>query len=213
MSKALIIAIDGPAAAGKSTIARRVAAHYRLPHLDTGSLYRAVARDVIAMGKLLTDVEAAQTAARSLDTGSLADQTLRTKGNGEAASIVAAIPEVRAALTAFQREFAMRPSGAVVEGRDIGTVVCPDAHAKIFVTATAESRAIRRYAELRTYGEAITPEAVLSEIKDRDRRDMERPISPLRLASDAHLLDTTEMDIEKALAAAIELIDKVVHRG
>jgi cytidylate kinase len=209
----MIIAIDGTAAAGKSTLARRIARHYGLPHLDTGSLYRAVARDVMGAGHELTDGRAAAAAARHLDPATLSDPNLRLKGTGEAASVVAAIPEVRAALLAFQRNFAGQPGGAIVEGRDIGTVVCPDAHAKIFVTASLESRAQRRYAELTGYGVVITEETVLREIEERDRRDRERPISPLRPADGALLLDTTELDIEKAFAAALELIDKAASRG
>jgi CMP/dCMP kinase len=208
----MIIAIDGTAAAGKSTIARRIASHYGLPHLDTGSLYRAVARDVAAAGHALTDVKAAAEAARQLDPATLSDPNLRLKGNGEAASIVAAFPEVRAELIAFQRSFAANPSGAVVEGRDIGTVVCPDAEAKIFVTASPHARARRRYVELKGYGVETTEAAVLAEIVERDRRDRERPVSPLRPAEDALLLDTTELDIEKAFAAALELIDKAGSR-
>jgi cytidylate kinase len=208
----MIIAIDGTAAAGKSTLARRIAAHYGLPHLDTGSLYRAVARDVLKAEHALTDANAAAEAAQNLNPATLSDPDLRVKGYGEAASVVAAIPEVRAALIKFQRAFALQPGGSVVEGRDIGTVVCPDADAKIFVTATPESRARRRYLEFRSYGMDITEETVLQEIVTRDRRDRERPISPLRPAEDALLLDTTELDIEKAFAAALELIDKVASR-
>ncbi len=204
----MIIPIDGTAAAGKSTIARRIAQHYGLPHLDTGSLYRAVARDVIAAGHALTEVKAAAEAARRLNPATLSDPNLRLKGNGEAASIVAAFPEVRAELLQFQRSFAANPTGAVVEGRDIGTVVCPDAEAKIFVTASPHARARRRYAELKGYGVETTVAAVLAGIVERDRRDSERPVSPLRPAEDALLLDTTELDIEKAFAAALDLIDK-----
>ncbi|MFT4078505.1 (d)CMP kinase [Rhodomicrobium lacus] len=209
----MIIAIDGTAAAGKSTLARRVAQNYGLPHLDTGSLYRAVARDVMAAGHSLEDVRAASFAAKRLDPTTLGDPNLRLKGNGEAASVVAAIPDVRAALLEFQRAFAGQPGGAVVEGRDIGTVVCPEADAKIFVTASAESRAARRHRELVGYGVEITEEVVLAEIKARDKRDSERPVSPLKPAEDALLLDTTELDIEKAVAAALHLIDKVARRG
>ncbi|MFY9640423.1 MAG: (d)CMP kinase [Rhodomicrobium sp.] len=208
----MIIAIDGTAAAGKSTIARRIAQHYGLPHLDTGSLYRAVARDVIAAGHALTEVKAAAEAARRLDPATLSDPHLRLKGNGEAASIVAAFPEVRAELLQFQRSFAANPGGAVIEGRDIGTVVCPEAEAKIFVTASPHARARRRYIELKGYGVETTEGAVLAEIVERDRRDRERPVSPLRPAEDALLLDTTELDIEKAFAAALELIDKAGSR-
>ncbi len=208
----MIIAIDGTAAAGKSTLARRIAERYGLPHLDTGSLYRAVARDVLDSGHPLDDAAAAAHAAKRLDPATLADPTLRHKGRGEAASVVAAIPEVRAALLVFQRDFADRPGGAVIEGRDIGTVVCPNADAKIFVIASPESRAVRRHKELTGYGVDISEDAVLAEIKDRDRRDSERAISPLKPAKDALLLDTTELDIEKAFAAALELIDKVASR-
>jgi cytidylate kinase len=204
----MIIAIDGTAAAGKSTLARRIAAHYSLPRLDTGALYRAVARDVLKAGKQLTDKAAAEAAAKALDPETLSDPELRVKGAGEAASIVAAIPEVRAALMEFQRAFARQETGAVVEGRDIGTVVCPDADAKIFVTASLESRAHRRHKELLSYGMDISEETVLAEIRERDRRDRERPISPLIPAADALLLDTTELDIEKAFDAAIALIDR-----
>jgi len=209
----MIIAIDGTAAAGKSTLARRIAQRYGLPHLDTGSLYRAVARDVQCAGRGLDDADAAAEAAGKLDPATLSDPGLRLKGRGEAASVVAAFPQVRAALLMFQRSFAAQAGGAVVEGRDIGTVVCPQADAKIYVTASAESRASRRYKELLSYGVETTEEAVLHEIKDRDRRDSERPISPLKPAEDALLLDTTELDIEKAFAVALELIDKVASRG
>ncbi len=209
----MIIAIDGPAAAGKSTLARRIAQHFMLQHLDTGSLYRAVARDVIKAGKTVADANAAATAAQGINLATLSDPSLRLKGFGEAASVVAAFPSVRKELLAFQRSFAQRPGGAVIEGRDIGTVVCPDAHAKIFVTATAESRASRRYIELTGYGIGITEDAVLKEIRERDRRDSERPISPLKPADDALLLDTTELDIDKAFEVAVALIDRVASRG
>jgi cytidylate kinase len=209
----MIIAIDGTAAAGKSTLARRIAQRFGLPHLDTGALYRAVARDVAAAGFALTDVMAAAEAARRLDPSTLGDPKLRLKGNGEAASVVATFPEVRTELLTYQRSFASQPEGAVVEGRDIGTVVCPNAHAKIFVTASPESRARRRHAELLAYGMEITGEMVLREIVERDRRDRERAVSPLKPAEDALLLDTTELDIEKAFAAALELIEKVARRG
>jgi cytidylate kinase len=205
----MIIAIDGPAASGKSSIARMIAAHFGLPRLDTGCLYRAVAREVMLGGHDLNNVDAASAAARALDPAGLNDPDLRTKGYGEAASVVAAIPAVREALLGFQRDFAGQPGGAVIEGRDIGTVVCPNADAKLFLTATAESRARRRYLELKGYGMDITEERVLREIQERDHRDTTRAISPLRKADDAHLLDTTELDIEKAFLAAVDLIGAV----
>ncbi len=149
----MIIAVDDPAASGKGTLARRLARHFNLNYLDTGSLYRAVARDVMARGFRLDDTWAAVAAARALDPATLADPSLRERGIGEAASIVARIPEVRAALLDYQRSFARRPPGAVIDGRDIGTVVCPDADAKIFVTATPEVRAQRRFQELKDRGE------------------------------------------------------------
>lgn len=209
----MIIAIDGTTAAGKSTLARRIAAHYGLPHLDSGSLYRAVARDVMRANRPLTDRQAAKEAAEALDPSTLSDPNLRTKGFGEAASRVAAFEEVRAALLGFQRAFAQNPGGAVIEGRDIGTVVCPEADAKIFVTASLESRAERRFKELLSYGVDTTLEKVRTEIKERDERDRNRAISPLRKADDALELETTYLDIEKALGAALELIDKVASKG
>jgi CMP/dCMP kinase len=210
--RSMIIAIDGTAAAGKSTLARRIAAQYGLPHLDTGSLYRAVARDLMQADNELTNSKAASAAALRLDPETLGDPSLKRKGYGEAASIVAAIPEVRAALLTFQRDFADQPGGAVIEGRDIGTVVCPDAEVKIFVTASLESRAKRRFEELTGYGVVTTETQVAAEIADRDKRDRERPIAPLKQADDALLLDTTELDIEKALGVALELIDKVATK-
>lgn len=202
----MIIAVDGPAASGKSTLAKRIAAHYGLPHLDTGSLYRAVARDVLIGGGKLDDPQAGERAALGLDPGSLDDPALRKRGLGEAASIVAALPAVRAALLNFQRGFAGQAAGAVIEGRDIGTVICPDADVKIFVNASAESRARRRYLELSRNGERMTAETILAEIRERDRRDQTRAAAPLRQAPDAHLLDTTKLDIEAAFNAAVELI-------
>ena len=203
----MIIAIDGTAAAAKHAgeadrgALRAAALGHRLDLPGRG------ARRCQGRARL-TDIEAAAEAARNLDASTLSDPELRLKGTGEAASVVAAYPEVRAALLAYQRAFAANPGGAVLEGRDIGTVVCPGAHAKIFVSASAQARAARRYVELRGYGVDIAEETVLREIEDRDRRDRERPVSPLIPAKDALLLDTTELDIEKALAAALELIDK-----
>lgn len=202
----MIIAIDGPAASGKGTLARMIARHFGLPCLDTGLLYRAVARDVLARGFRLDDTWAVVSMARSLDPETLDDEELRAPGVGEAASRVAGIPEVRAALLEYQRAFARKPPGAVLDGRDIGTVVCPDADAKIFVTATPEVRARRRFLERQAQGEPVTYEQILELIKNRDARDAGRDSAPMRRAEDANLLDTTEMGIEAAFDAAVGLI-------
>ena len=202
----MIIAIDGPAASGKGTLARRIADHLGLAVLDTGLLYRAVARDTARMGFRLDDTWAAVAAARGLDPATLDDPALRGAAAGEAASVVARIPEVRAALLAYQRAFAAKKPGAVLDGRDIGTVICPDASVKLYVTATAEIRARRRFLELQAQGSARTEEQVLIDIKTRDARDMGRTVAPLRQAADAHLLDTTHLDIEAAVARALEIV-------
>ena len=210
----MIVAIDGPAASGKGTLARRIAAHFGLHHLDTGLLYRAVARDVQRRGGVLEDPATAAGAARSLDPASLDDPGLRNPGAGEAASIVARIPEVRTALREFQRSFAQRAPGAVLDGRDIGTVVCPDADVKVYVTATPEVRAQRRYLEMKGRGETATLEGVLAEIRRRDERDASRDASPMRPAADAFLLDTSNLDIEAAFDTAVGVIlRKAGQRG
>lgn len=209
----MIIAIDGPAASGKGTLAKRIAAHYRLPHLDTGALYRAVARDTLAGGGDLADPEAAAAAARRLDFGTLGDPGLRTAGLGEAASVVARHAVVRAVLLEYQRRFAKDRRGAVIDGRDIGTVICPDADVKLFVTATAEERAHRRYLELKENGIEISESEVLTDIRRRDERDRTRGASPLRQAEDAVLLDTTNLDIDAALRAAIDLIEAAMGQA
>jgi cytidylate kinase len=206
----MIIAIDGPAASGKGTLARKIAAHFNLSYLDTGALYRAVARDVRRTGGRLDDPVAAAAAARSLDAASLSDPGLRDPGVGDAASIVASIPQVRAALLEFQRDFARQEPGAVLDGRDIGTVVLPDADVKIFVTADTEVRARRRYAELAGRGEPVTFEGVLQVIRRRDERDSSRDSAPMRPAEDALLLNTTNLDIEQAFDAAVGLIQRKI---
>ncbi|ODS01764.1 cytidylate kinase [Methyloceanibacter superfactus] len=203
----MIIAIDGPAASGKGTVAKRIAVHYGLRHLDTGALYRAVARDTLAQGGELADSSAAAAAASRLDVATLDDPVLRTAGLGEAASVVARHPEVRAVLLAYQREFVRIPPGAVIDGRDIGTVICPNADVKLFVTATPEERAHRRFLELQAAGAAIAEAEVLADIRDRDQRDMTRTTAPLRQAEDAALLDTTNLDIDAAFRAAIDLVE------
>ena len=207
----MIIAIDGPAASGKGTLGKRIAAHYGLAHLDTGKLYRAVARDTLAMGKSPADASAALIAAKALDLATLGDPHLMDGGLGEAASIVASHPEVREALLAYQRAFARRKPGAVLDGRDIGTVICPDADVKLFVTAAPEERARRRYRELREAGNGISEAEVLADIRRRDERDKNRAAAPLVQAEDAVLLDTTNLDIDAAFKAAIDLIDAAMR--
>ena len=210
----MIIAIDGPAASGKGTLAKRIANHWGLAYLDTGLLYRAVARDVRSRGGALDDAAAAQGAAQKLDPASLDDPGLRHPGLGDAASIVARIPQVRTALLAFQRGFANRAGGAVLDGRDIGTVVCPEADVKLYVTASAEVRAERRYLERIGRGEPATYEAVLEDIRRRDERDAGREAAPMRPAADAFLLDTTDLAIEAAFDTAVGVISrKVGQRG
>ena len=205
MALRMIIAIDGPAASGKGTIARRLAAHYGLPHLDTGLLYRATAAALIAEDRDLYDEHAAVAAARGLGLTDFDDATLCARRQmGEAASVVAAMPGVRAALLEAQRAFAARPGGAVLDGRDIGTVVCPDADVKIFVTASATARAQRRALELIQRGEKADYEAILADIVRRDARNSGRAAAPLRPADDAVMLDTTHLGVEAAFAEALQ---------
>lgn len=203
----MIIAVDGPAASGKGTLARRLAAHYGLDYLDTGLLYRAVAHAVRSGGGDLADEAAAAAAARALDPAALDDPALRTREAGEAASRVAAMPAVRAALTELQRSFARRAPGAVLDGRDIGTVICPDADVKLYVTASLAERARRRRLELEANGQPARQADIEAELAARDARDAARPLSPLVMAGDAHLLDTTNLDIEAAFRAAVSLVD------
>ncbi|TCT04203.1 (d)CMP kinase [Aquabacter spiritensis] len=200
-----VIAIDGPAASGKGTLARRIAAAFGVPHLDTGLLYRAVAARCLAAGGL-DDEAASIAAARALEVTGLDAEALRSAEIGAAASVVAARPGVRAALMDLQRRFAAQPGGAVLDGRDIGTVICPDAAAKLFVTATPEVRARRRLNELLGRGAPATYDAVLADIRTRDARDSGRAAAPLLQAPDALRLDTTDLDIEAAFAAAMALI-------
>ena len=203
----MIIAIDGPAASGKGTLAKRVADHFGLPVLDTGLLYRAVARDLALRGFRLDDPWAGAALAKGLDPATLDDPALRGAKAGDAASVAAKIPQVRAALLAYQRAFAARKPGAVLDGRDIGTVICPHADVKIFVTATPEIRARRRFGEIEARGEIISYEQVLADIVERDARDAGRGAAPMKRAEDAHLLDTSEMDIRAVFNAAVALIE------
>lgn len=201
----MIIAIDGPAAAGKGTLARRLAAHLGLPYLDTGLLYRAVGRRVLDSGADPNDPAAAAAAARSLRPEDTLRQDLRGPEADRAASAVAAIPDVRAALLAFQRSFGA-DHGAVLDGRDIGTVVFPDATHKLFVTASAEARGERRWRELLARGAAADLGTVMAEIRARDAADANRATAPLKPADDAILLDTTALDAEAAFARALQLL-------
>lgn len=204
----LVIAIDGPAASGKGTLAKRLAAHYGLPHLDTGLLYRAVAFAVLEAGQSLDDTKAAARAAETLDADGLTDPRLRDRAMGEAASRISAVPEVRSALLAWQRRFAADPAGAVLDGRDIGTVVCPAASVKLFITASSEERARRRHKELAGRGEAATLEGILADIEARDARDSLRSTAPLRMADDAVRLDTTELDAAAAFDEARAIVER-----
>ena len=204
----LVIAVDGPAASGKGTLARRLSAHYGLPYLDTGLLYRMVARAMLDAGH---DIRAADAAARLVSTfeeSAFAEDTLRGRENGEAASVVAAMPAVRSGLIARQRRFAAQAGGAVLDGRDIGTVICPQAQAKLFVTATPEVRAARRHKELAGRGEAATFEGILADIRRRDARDSGRSDAPLKAADDAVILDTSALTVEEAAAAAIAIVER-----
>jgi cytidylate kinase len=208
MTQPLIIAVDGPAASGKGTIAARLAGAYGLPHLDTGLLYRAVGLGLLDGGGALDDEAAAEAVARALDAGDLADtDRLTSREAGEAASRVAGYPGVRAALLQFQKAFAHQAGGAVLDGRDIGTVIAPDAPAKLFITATPEVRATRRWKQLTGRGEVIAYEDMLEDIVRRDQRDAGRGAAPMVQAQDAVLLDTTDMDIETAFDAARRIVE------
>ncbi len=205
MTPGTVIAVDGPAAAGKGTLARRLASALGLPYLDTGLLYRAVGRRVLDADADPRDARQAEEAARHLTPADLERGDLRGPMADMAASAVAAIPAVRAALLDFQRSFG-RERGAVLDGRDIGTVVFPDAAVKLFVTASVEERARRRFLELRGRGVEADPAQVEAEIRDRDAQDANRPVAPLRPAEDAVVLDTTTLDAEAAFVAALDLV-------
>jgi cytidylate kinase len=202
----MIIALDGPAASGKGTIARRLAAHFRLPHLDTGLLYRAVGAKALAEHVNFEDAAALERLAGALDPAALDPESLKSGAVGEAASRVAALPGVRAKLLTLQQDFAHQPGGAVLDGRDIGTVIAPQAEVKIFVTATPEARAARRHAELVGRGEAVTFEQVLADIAKRDERDSGRASAPLLRADDAEILDNTHLGVEESWQAALAIV-------
>ncbi|EFL89187.1 (d)CMP kinase [Ahrensia sp. R2A130] len=204
-----IIAIDGPAASGKGTISRKLAAELGLPHLDTGLTYRAVAHALMEAGEPLNDEAVAEARARTIDLGALDRTVLARHHIGEGASKVAVMSSVRTALVEQQRAFANSGKGAVLDGRDIGTVVCPDAQVKLYITASAEERARRRWAEIGERGDTAELATIRADIEARDARDMGREDSPLRPAEDAHLLDTSHMDIEAAFHAAMAFVERV----
>lgn len=207
MTTPLLIAVDGPAASGKGSIASRLAAHYELPHLDTGLLYRAVGVAVLRAGGDLDDPATAAREAERLDLAALDDPELISRRAGDAASRVAFHPPVRAALLRLQKDFAAQAGGAVLDGRDIGTVIAPRATVKLYVTAAAEVRAMRRWKQLVARGETVSFDAVLEDIRERDARDADRATAPMVMAEDAVLLDTTEMDIEAAFDAARRIVE------
>ncbi len=206
----ITIAVDGPAASGKGTLSRRLARHFGLNYLDTGSLYRAVALIAINDNIPLGDETALSHVASSLPEDVLSDPRLREPGVGEAASKIASLIPVRESLLRYQRDKAETAPGAVLDGRDIGTVVCPEADVKLFVTASSEVRAERRYKELLSKGQDVTYDDIFAEIERRDARDSSRSTAPLIKAADAHLLDTTNLDIEKALDAAVYLVNQAI---
>lgn len=205
---ALVIAVDGPAASGKGTLARRLSAHYGLPYLDTGLLYRMVARAMLDAGHDIRDAAAAGEIVSRFDQSAFDEDSLRGREIGEAASVVAAMPAVRSGLIERQRRFAAQPGGAVLDGRDIGTVICPGAPAKLFVTATPEVRAARRQKELAGRGEPAPFDGILADIRRRDARDSGRSDAPLKAADDAVILDTSALTIDEALAAAIAIVER-----
>ncbi|WP_047453992.1 (d)CMP kinase [Rhizobium rhizogenes] len=213
MTTPFTIAIDGPAAAGKGTLSRRIADQYGFHHLDTGLIYRATAKALLDAGLPLDDEAMAETMARKVDLAGLDRAVLSKHEIGEAASKVAVMPAVRRTLVEMQRTFSRKEPGTVLDGRDIGTVICPDAPVKIYVSASAEVRAKRRYDEITDAGGSADYQAIFEDVKRRDARDMGRTDSPLRPAEDAHLLDTSEMSIEAAFQAAKSIIDAVLSRN
>lgn len=203
----MIIAVDGPTASGKGTVAKHLAARYGLKLLDTGTLYRAVGLAVLDAGRDPSDEAAALAAAQALNLAAIDQDRIRSSAAGAAASKVAAQPAVRAVLLKAQRDFAADPAGAVLDGRDIGTIICPDADVKLFVTASLEARTERRLKELQARGETLEFETLKAQIQERDARDMGRTDAPLRQAPDAHLLDTTDLNVEQAAAAAFQIVE------
>lgn len=208
-----VIAIDGPAAAGKGTLSRQIAEEYGFHHLDTGLTYRATAKALLDAGLALDDEAVAEKMAREVELAGLDRDILSAHAIGEAASRIAVMPDVRRALVEAQQAFAKREPGTVLDGRDIGTVVCPNAPVKLYVTASADVRARRRYDEIVGKGEEASYDEIFADVKKRDARDMGRADSPLKPAEDAHLLDTSEMSIEAAFQAAKSFIDAALKRN
>ena len=206
----LVIAVDGPAASGKGTLARRLSAHYGLPYLDTGLLYRMVARAMLEAGHDIRDAAAAGEIVSRFDQGAFDEDTLRGREIGEAASVVAAMPAVRSGLIERQRRFAGQPGGAVLDGRDIGTVIAPEAQAKLFVTASVEARAQRRFLEMRERGAGVNLLEIQDDLRRRDERDRNRAVAPLVPAPDAMVIDTSDLDKDEAVAAAIEAVEQAI---
>lgn len=208
----MIIAVDGPSAAGKGTIARGLARHFGFHFLDTGKLYRMVGLEMLRTQTNMEDETRAAAVASELDPLAYEDEDLRRETVAAAASRVSALPEVRAALLALQRNFAQKPPGAVLDGRDIGTIVCPDAHVKLFITASLEVRSHRRFLELKALDDKVTLQQVRAEVTARDHRDSTRAIAPLVPASDATVLDTTNLNSAEAIAAAIAIAEQALQR-
>jgi cytidylate kinase len=202
----LVVAIDGTTSSGKGTLARRLAARFGLPHLDTGLLYRAVAADALARGVAVTDADACAKLATLVDPVAFDEPTLRGSRIGAAASVVASHGPVRRALFDLQRAFACRPGGAVLDGRDIGTVIAPDARVKLWIDASVEERARRRYRELSGMGEAVTPDGVLAQLRERDLRDATRADAPAKPARDAVAIDTTDLTPDDGFALALAIV-------
>lgn len=207
------VAIDGPAASGKGTISRAVASHFEFAHLDTGLLYRAVGLKALEIGRGVLDPRKAEDLAQKLNDSDISREDLRSSMASRAASKVAVLPGVRAALQEYQKEFALRTGGAVLDGRDIGTVICPNADVKLFVTASDDVRAKRRFEELSSSGADTSYDIVFNDLQQRDARDASRDTAPMVQAEDAHLLDTTELSIDAAVAKAVALIKKRIEQG
>ncbi len=208
LAKPIVIAIDGPAASGKGTVAKRLARYLRLAYLDTGSIYRAIGYNIMQEGRDPNDKDVAIKAAKNLAPGDLKNEHLYDEGVGNAASIISAVPRVREILLQFQRDFARNPEGAVLDGRDIGTVICPNADYKFYITADIEARAMRRFKQLQSKGNPVIYDDVLQDLQRRDERDSMRKIAPLKAADDAICIDTTDMNEDEVFAKVLSFVEK-----